>query len=222
MIDSIDWSVRRLAFARARLAAAEMESRRFHRALHDGVQQDLIAVAVRLQLARGLTASDAPAALALLEEMGRDVREALHRVQALAEEIYPGVLDMRGLPDALSTVAAAAGVLVNVEAMDFGRYAADVELAVYFCGLASLKNIAAHAGVGARATIRLHESGGAIQLEVADDGAGFDTAALSASGGLAEARDRVEAVDGRMSVRSQLGRGTCVEATVPLYEAPAR
>jgi signal transduction histidine kinase len=152
--------------------------------------------------------------------MGRDVREALHRVQALADEIYPVLLDARGLPDALTAVAAAAGVPAKVEATGLGRHAAGVEMAVYLCGLASLENVAAHAGVGARATIRLREEPDTINLEVADNGAGFDPAAHPPTGGLAAARARVEALDGRMTVDSQPGRGTCVEATLPLYEPP--
>jgi signal transduction histidine kinase len=222
MIDSTAWSVGRLASARARLAAADAERQRIQHALHDGVQQDLIAIVVRLQLARQLTTSDQPAALVLLEEMRGDVREALHRVQALAEEIYPGVLDARGLPDALSAAAAAAGVPATVEATGLGRHAAHVEMAVYLCGLASLENVAAHAGVGARATIRLCEDAATISVEVADSGAGFDPAAHPLTGGLATARDRVEALDGRLTVDSQPGRGACVEATIPLYETPAR
>lgn len=220
MIDSVIWPVGRLASAQARLAAVDAESQRIQRALHDGVQQDLIAIAVRLQLARRLTATDRPAALALLEEMGRDVRDALHRVQTLADEIYPILLDVRGLPDALTAVAAAAGVSAKVEASGVGRHGAGVEMAMYSCGRASLENIAAHAGVPGRVTIRLHEEPDTINLKVADSGKGFDPVAHPPTGGLAAARDRVEALGGRMRVDSQLGRGTCVEATVPLYETP--
>ena len=91
-----------LPAVRARLiAAADEASRRIERALHDGVQQDLVAVSVRLQIARRLAASDLAAALALLGEVEEDVRDALDRVRSLANEIYPSVLEARGLPDAL-------------------------------------------------------------------------------------------------------------------------
>jgi signal transduction histidine kinase len=222
MIDSTASSAARLAAARARLVAADAESQRIQRALHDGVQQDLIAMSVQLQLARRLADSDPPAALALLEEMGHEVREALHRVQALGEEIYPGVLDARGLPDALTAAAAAAGVPATVEATGLGRHPADVEMAFYICGLAALENVATHAGVGARATVRLGEDADMLSLEIADNGSGFDPAAHPPNGGLAMARDRIEALDGRLTVESQPGRGTCVEATIPRYETPER
>jgi signal transduction histidine kinase len=200
----------------------DAERQRIQRALHDGVQQDLIAVAVRLQLAGRLANSDLPGALALLEEMRRDVREALHRVQTLADEIYPGVLDARGLPDALAAAAAAAGVQAEIEATGLGRHAAGIEMAMYLSGCAALENVAAHAGVGARVTIRLREDKETITLEVADNGAGFDPSVHPPTGGLAAARDRVEALEGDITVDSQPGRGTCVEARVPRYETPER
>lgn len=221
MLGSSAWSVRWPA-VRARLAASEADNLRTQHALHDGVQQDLIAIAVRLQLARRLVASDRPAALALLEEMGRDVREALHRVRALAEEIYPVVLDTCGLPDALRAAAVAAGVSATVEAVDIGRHAPEVEMAVYWCGRASLENVAAHAGTRACATVRLREGAGAIDIEVTDDGTGFDLAEHPPTGGLAAAHDRVEALNGSMTVHSETGHGTCVQATVPFYDAPSQ
>jgi signal transduction histidine kinase len=199
---------------------ADAERQRIQRALHDGVQQDLIALAVRLQLTGRLADSDLPGALALLEEMRRDVREALHRVQTLAEEIYPSVLDARGLADALAAAAAAAGVPAEVEATGLGRHAAGVEMALYICGCAALENVRAHAGVGARATVRIREDAEAITLEIADNGAGFDPAKHPPTGGLAAAQDRVEALEGRITVDSQSGRGTCVQARVPRYETP--
>ena len=90
------------------------------------MQQDLIAVSVRLQLARRLAASDLPAALALLDEIEDDVRGALDRVRALANEIYPSVLEARGLPDALRGAASAAQVAATSSA-GVGRYPAEVE-----------------------------------------------------------------------------------------------
>ena len=217
-----DASLVKLRAARARQAvAANAECRRIERALHDGVQQDLIAVAVRLQLARRLADSDLPAALVLLDEMGRDVRGALDRVQALAEGIYPSLLEARGLPDALRGAASAVGVPTHVEAAGLGRHAAEIEAAVYFCCRAALENTAAHAGSGARATIRLLEEAGALRLEVADDGAGFDPLACPPAGGLTSARDRVEALGGVLVAESEPGRGTCIAATLPLYGAPS-
>jgi signal transduction histidine kinase len=153
----------------SRVSAYE-DRRTIERALHDGVQQDLIAVSVRLQLARQLAGGDLPAALALLNEIGVDVRDALGRVQGLANRIYPSVLDARGLVDALRGAASAAQVDATVEAAGLGRYPPDVEAAVYFSCRAALETLAPDA----RVTIRISEEEDAIRLEViGDEGARF-------------------------------------------------
>ena len=211
-----------LRAARVRqLAAADAERRRIERALHDGVQQDLIAIAVRLQLARQRADSDIPGALTLLDEIRQDVRTALERVQALADGIYPSLLEAQGLPDALRGTASTLGVPTRLEAAALGRLPDEIEAAAYFCCLAALENVAAHAGVGARATIRLREDADALRVEVADDGGGFDPLAHPPRSGLTSARDRVEALGGALAITSEPGRGTCVTATVPLYGPPS-
>ncbi len=141
-----------LPAVRARLiTAGDEESRRIERALHDGVQQDLVAVSVRLQLARRLAASDLPAAMALLGEIEDDVRDALDRVRSLANEIYPSVLEARGLRDALRGAA----FTVKVEAQGVGRYRADVERAVFFlCRAVALS--------GASKAIQIRDEGGEL------------------------------------------------------------
>jgi signal transduction histidine kinase len=213
-----DASLAKLRAARARqAAAADGERRRIERALHDGVEQDLVAVAVRLQLARRLVGSDVVAAVALLDEMRGDVRDALSRIRALADGIYPSLLEARGLVEAVRGVASAAGVPARVEQSGIGRYAAEIEAVAYFCCRAALENIAAHAGRGARATIRLREHSDALQVEVLDDGVGFDPLAGPPGSGLTSARDRVEAFGGVLTVESEPGRGTRILAAVPIY-----
>lgn len=199
------------------VAAADAERRSIERALHDGVQQDLIAIAVRLQLTRRLADSDVAAAVALLDEMGRDVRDALGRVRALADAIYPSLLDATGLQTALRAAASTIGVPTRVEAPALGRQAAEIEAATYFCCRAALENVAVHGGAGARATIRLAEEADTLTLEVVDDGAGFDPLASAPGKGLTSARDRVEALGGAFTVESEPGRGTRVAGTMPLY-----
>ena len=142
------------------VAETDGERRRIERALHDGVQQDLIAVSVRLQLARQLADTDLPSAVALLDEIGRDVRDALQRVQALASEIYPPLLDARGLPDALRGAASAAHVTATVEADGVGRFPAEVEAAVFFCCRAALDA----AADGARLAIVLRDEERTLRL----------------------------------------------------------
>jgi signal transduction histidine kinase len=200
-------------------AAADAERRRIERALHDGVQQDLIAVAVRVQLARRLAATDLPAAMAVLDEVEGEVREALDRARALADGIYPSLLEAAGLAEALRSAASAVGVPAKVEATGLARHPADIEAAAYFCCRSALENVAAHAGSGARATIHLREEPDALRLEVVDDGTGFDPRVCPLGSGLTDARDRIEALGGVLAIESEPGRGTRIAATVPLYDA---
>jgi hypothetical protein len=180
-----------LRASRARIASSAQAARRaVERALHDGVQQDLIAATVHLQLARDLVASDPTAALALLEEVRIDMHDALDRVRAVAEDIYPSILDLRGVPDAVRQAVRAAGLTAPVTAVGIGRYAETIEAAVYFCCRALL-------GAGATA-IALHDDGRSLRLEV-EGAEGNDTA-----------RDLAEAAGGRLT--SEPGR---VTATFP-------
>jgi hypothetical protein len=189
--------------SRARLAdSAASERRRIERALHDGVQQDLIAISVRLQLLRELLGDDATPALELLAELQRDTRDALDRIRALASDTYPSILDARGLPDALREAARASGRTVRVVASSVGRHPAELERAVYFCCRALLETAAPEA----EPTLVLRESDRELQVEAAGD---FDVTA---------ARDLAEAAGGKLTVdRDQ------VTATFPLgYDPSAR
>jgi signal transduction histidine kinase len=184
--------------------SASDDRRRIERALHDGVQQDLVAVSVRLQLVRLLAGDDLPAAVALLDEIGTDVRGALERVQSLANEIYPSVLDARGLPDAIRGAASAARVSATVEAEGLGRYPAEIEAGVYFCCRALLQALDADAHV----TIRITGDQHALRVEIVGDLAAFDAQALL--------QGRIETLGGVLSVGPGPGRDTLVALTVPL------
>jgi signal transduction histidine kinase len=197
---------------RARLvAAADGELRTIERALHDGVQQDLIAVSVLVQLARRLAVTDGPAAIAVLDEIGREVRDALHRVANLANEIYPSVLEARGLPDALLGAASARGVAAKIDAAGGGRYPVEVEAAVYFFWRAALDAVAVPAAADARVTIRIVEEDHALRVVI-----DYETARLDlASDALSSVRDRIESLGGVLAFEPATG-GTRLTATVPL------
>jgi signal transduction histidine kinase len=151
-----------IAYAGSSVSTAD-ELRRIERALHDGVQQDLVAVAVRLQLARRLAATDLSAALELLDEIENDVHVALDEVRTLANGIYPSTLDARGLPEALRGAAHEQNVTLTLEAEGIGRYPADIEAAAYFFCRAAFTD-------GARVTVQLHEEDGVLRVAAGSRG----------------------------------------------------
>lgn len=129
-----------LRASRARLVEeAQAERRRLERALHDGVQQDLIAISMRLQVLREALEADVSQALELLDEARVDVHEALDRVRGLAGDVYPSLLAVWGLRDSLQEAARASGVSVRVVTVGLGRYPIEVESAIYFCCRAALE-----------------------------------------------------------------------------------
>jgi signal transduction histidine kinase len=214
-LDDLRLEVAELRASRARvLAAADAERRRIERDLHDGAQQDLVALVVNLQLARRLAESDPRAANALLEEIASDARQALEDVRDLAHGIYPSLLLDRGLAEALRAAASGSAIPTRVEAADLDRYPPDVEATVYFCCLEALRNAAGHAGAGARATVRAWAEHGALRFEVVDDGAGFDPGEIGA--GLTGMYDRMGAQGGELAIWSESGRGARISGTVPL------
>jgi signal transduction histidine kinase len=187
-----------LRASRARLAvSAAVERRRIERALHDGVQQDLIAISVRLQLLRELLGADAGPALELLDELQRDTRGALERVRAVAADTYPPLLDARGLQDALREASRATGVSVRIEASGLGRPPADVEAAAYFC----CRDLFESAGPGAVLTVAIRDSQDTLRIELA--GGAFE---------VTSARDLAEAAGGALAT----GADGTVTVTFPL------
>ena len=216
-LDELRMQAAELRASRARIvAAADAERRRIERDLHDGAQQHLVALAVNLRLARELAEPDPVGADELLARLGRDAQDALEQVRALAHGIYPPLLLDSGLEAALCAAAARAAVAVRLEAAGLARYPANIEATVYFCCLEALQNAAKHAGETARVTVRVREEHDSLAFEVTDDGAGFDPERRGRGSGLVNMADRLGAVGGRLSVRSQGGRGTSVAGTIPL------
>ncbi|TDC47987.1 sensor histidine kinase [Jiangella ureilytica] len=202
-----------LQASRARIVSAADASRReIERNLHDGAQQHLVALAVKLGLARRLAEGDAAA---LLDELRTDVQETLTELRDLAHGIYPPLLREHGLGEALRNAANRAPVPTRVEAGTDRRYPPEAEAAVYFCCLEALQNAGKHAGPGASATVRVRGDGDGVQFEVADDGAGFDPAAVGESHGFVNMRDRLGAFGGELTVDSTPGAGTTVRGTLP-------
>jgi signal transduction histidine kinase len=206
-LDSLRLELAELRASRKRLVlAADAVCRRIEHELHDGVQQHLVALAVNLQLAAQAADSDPAATKALLEEMGRDVQQALDEAAQLAERIYPPLLEASGLAAALRSAAVRTGVRASLEfATD--AYPPEVAGAIYWCCLEVLE----HADAGAQATITVRDDEGAVAFEIVEDGDHSDP-------GLERLRDRVEALGGRLTIRSEPDRGTRVSGSLPLSE----
>jgi signal transduction histidine kinase len=218
-LDEISIKAAELRASRQRIVAAQDEERRrLERNIHDGAQQHLVALAVKLRLARNLVSKDAARSRALLIELQGEAAEALETLRGLARGIYPPLLAEGGLLAALTAQSRKVGVHTSIDADGIGRYPSEVEAAIYFCCLEALQNVAKYASALA-ASVKLHESAGALQFSVTDDGVGFDPEAVRPGVGLQNMRDRVEALGGRLEVTSSAGRGTSVSGWVPLQAA---
>jgi signal transduction histidine kinase len=208
-----------LRASRQRLVhAQDEERRRLERNLHDGAQQHLVALKVKLGLALMLLSTKPDTAKATVIQLKADADEALATLRDLARGIYPPLLADKGLVVALESQARKATVPVTVEAEGVARYAQDVEATVYFCVLEALQNVQKYAGASS-AAVRLRDDAGELTFEVIDDGAGFDAATVKKGAGLTNMMDRVDAIGGSVEVISQPGAGTRVRGDVP---APVR
>jgi signal transduction histidine kinase len=203
-----------LTASRQRLVSAQDEERRrLERNLHDGAQQHLVGLKVKLNLA-ARTAGETPLKDALIS-LQADADEAIEALRDLARGIYPPLLADQGLGAALEAHARKSPLPVTVRADDTRRYPQDVEAAVYFCCLEALQNVAKYARAS-RAFVRLTEVDAQLRFVVEDDGVGFPTATTARGSGLQNMTDRVEALGGAIEVLSKPASGTTVSGSVPL------
>jgi signal transduction histidine kinase len=208
--------IEELRASRQRLVSAgDAERRKIERNLHDGAQQQLVALAVQLKLLGGLAERDAARATDLAATLQHAATDALESLRDLARGIYPPVLADKGLVAALESQAQKAAIPVSVEASAIERYPQDVEAAVYFCSLEALQNAAKYAEASA-AVVRVAQNDGSLTFEVADDGKGFDAAATKYGTGLQGMADRLSAMGGSIRVRSTPGAGTTVVGEIPV------
>lgn len=210
--------IEELRASRQRLVAAQDEERRrIERNLHDGAQQQLVALAVQLKLARQTLDRDPATAGEMLDTLQGSANDALEELRDLARGIYPPLLADKGLAAALESQARKSPVPVEVSTNGIDRYPQDVEAAVYFCALEALQNVAKYANA-TRATVRLLAGDEGLRFEVSDDGVGFDPNAPGVGTGLRGMTDRVEALGGALDVRSAPGQGTTVRGHLPVPE----
>jgi signal transduction histidine kinase len=202
--------------SRARIqAVADSERRRIERDLHDGAQQRLVALRVRLQLASESSREEPGRAPALFRDLAGEVDEALDEVRGLLQGIYPSLLADRGLAEALQDAARRAPTPTSVTARGIGRYSEEIETAIYFCCLEALQNVAKHAPNATSVSIVLVDDGTSLRVDVWDDGEGFDASSVREGSGLTNMRDRIGAIGGRLRIDSTPGVGTAVSAVVP-------
>ncbi|HEX5937201.1 MAG TPA: sensor histidine kinase, partial [Actinomycetota bacterium] len=205
-----------LKASRVRLVAAQSEERRrIERNIHDGAQQQLVAMAVKLRLTDTLVGSDEARAHAMLAELQADTNQTLEDLRDLARGIYPPLLADKGLGAALESQARKSPMPVSVESDGLGRYPQEAEAAVYFSCLEALQNVAKYADASA-ATVRLAQANGALVFEVSDDGRGFDPGVAERGTGLQGIADRLAALGGTLDIRSAPGQGATLVGTIPV------
>ena len=208
--------------SRARIVASgDAERRRVERNLHDGAQQNLVALAIGLRLARDLLDTDPREAARMLDQMNGEVQNAVAELRELAHGIYPPLLVDGGLGPALQAAATRSPLRVDVDVATPDRFDQDTEAAVYFCCLEALQNSAKHAS-GATARVRVWCDDGHLFFRVIDDGPGFDAGNTPRGHGLVNMTDRVGAIGGHVEWKSKPGEGVEVSGSVPVTTGPAR
>jgi len=207
--------IEELRASRQRLVSAQDEERRrLERDIHDGAQQQLVAMSVKLRLARTLSAKDPAKAAEMLDQLQAENQETLETLRDLARGIYPPLLADRGLAAALEAQGRKGAIPVEVSADGTGRYPQEVEAAAYFCCLEAIQNVAKYAEAS-RVRIRLWTENGVLAFSVEDDGRGFDRALTRAGSGLRNMGDRVDALGGTLEIESAPGEGTTVTGRIP-------
>ena len=203
------------------VSAGDKERRKLERNLHDGAQQHLVAMAVKLRMIEELVEDDPAEAVNVIAELRDNLKDAIAELRALAHGIFPPLLSSGGLPEALPAAASRSALVTTVATSDVGRYSPEIESTVYFCCLEAMQNAAKHAGDDAEIAITVAEVTAAddsrrIEFAVADDGAGFDLRSQEGGHGFVNMRDRLGTVGGSLVVTSAPGDGTTVRGVIPL------
>jgi signal transduction histidine kinase len=200
------------AHAGSRLAGERIR-RKLGQDLHDGAQQQLIAIQIMAGLARERTGDCELAEV--IESIGTVAAQAADELRELSHGIYPALLEECGPGEALRAVARTSPIPIQVVDEGVGRCSGEVEAAIYFCSREALQNAIKHAGIDAHVMVTIGREPGGVFFEVADDGAGMELPARVSGIGLRSMRDRIEAVSGRIEIVSSPGMGTRVRGRVP-------
>jgi signal transduction histidine kinase len=215
LLRQLSASVQELSASRARILAVTDRARRtIERDVHDGAQQRLVALRIKLSLESARQAEVSPETAAKLEQLGAEIDETIDEVRSIAQGIYPSLLSDRGLVDALRAAVrnAPRPCTLDADAHAIGRQPPEIESAVYFACVAALGNVdpaASRMAISLRAADRLH-------FEVRDDRPATAQPGQPEAAWLTDARDRLDAVDGELRIEAAAGGGTQVAGSVPL------
>ncbi len=216
-LDELEVRNAELEASRARIVAAADESRRtIERNLHDGAQQHLVALAVKVGLIRTLMGADPDTAASMVEELRGDVQATLTELRELAHGIYPPLLRDRGLGEALRAAANRSTLPTSVDVEIEDRFATDVEAAVYFCCLEAMQNAGKYAGESAAVCVRVRLEDDVLFFAVSDDGVGFDVGGAVDGHGFVNMTDRLGALGGELQLITSPGGGATVSGRVPV------
>jgi len=191
----------------------DAERQRLERNIHDGAQQEIIALLVSLRLTKTLLSRAPDRAGSLLTQQPAAARDAIESLSGLSRGLYPRLLIDEGAEVALRAVTRWGSIPVTLTATGVQRHSTEIEAGLYFGCLEALQNASKHAEATTIA-VDIREEDGTLQFTVTDDGRGFRPGATT--GGMAALTDRVESVGGSLTVRSEPGSGTTVQGTIPL------
>ncbi|MGH2812572.1 MAG: sensor histidine kinase, partial [Actinomycetota bacterium] len=218
-LDQISEQAQELRASRQRIVEAQdAERRRLERNIHDGAQQQLVSMSVKLRMAKQMMGSDGAKAQDLLDSLMVDTQETVETLRDLARGVFPPLLVERGVEQAISAHIGKLGLDANMhvgEGFASTRFDPSIEAAIYFCCLEAMQNASKHAA-GSEVNVRLVASDGYVEFSVADRGPGFDPSGDGGGSGIQNMRDRVEALGGSLRISSKPGKGTTVSGRIPL------
>jgi signal transduction histidine kinase len=215
LVGQLQTSLDELAASRGRIVAeADRERRRIERDLHDGAQQRLVALRIKLGMVAERLDVESPDVADAVRGLERDIDVTIDEVRSFARGVYPPLLAERGLGEALRAAGRGAQLPTTVDVQDIGRFRPEIEATVYFACVEGLQNVAKHARSASNVAIAVSHNPH-LRFEVRDDGEGFDVETVARGAGLTNLRDRLEAVGGELRVESVPGSGTTIRGSIP-------
>jgi signal transduction histidine kinase len=215
LVGQLQTSLGELAESRGRIVAeADRERRRIERDLHDGAQQRLVALRIKLGMVAERLDVESPEVADAVRGLERDIDVTIDEVRSFARGVYPPLLAERGLGEALRAAGRSAQLPTTVDVKAIGRFRPEIEATVYFACVEGLQNVAKHARGASNVAIAVSHNPH-LRFEVRDDGEGFDVETVARGAGLTNLRDRLEAVGGELRVESAPGSGTTIHGSIP-------